>query len=94
MVRERDIISWARYNELEFIRCACSVTKKDAETCDGSKRQEVKQLIRKLTEENEKVDMNIFKSIHNVNLATIIGYRERDGGDVHLFTEHYDESEK
>ena len=42
--------------------------------------------------ENDKVDMNIFKSIHNVNLATIIGYRERDGGDVHLFTEHYDES--
>lgn len=94
MVRERDIISWARYNELEFIRCACSVTRKDAETCDGSKRQEVKQLIRKLTEENDKVDMNIFKSIHNVNLATIIGYRERDGGDVHLFTEYYDESGK
>lgn len=91
MVRERDIIAWARYNELEFIRCACSVTQKNEETCDGSKRQEVKELIRKLTVENDKVDMNIFKSIHNVNLATVVGYRECDGGDVHLFTEKYNE---
>ena len=91
MVRERDIIAWARYNELEFIRCACSVTQKNEETCDGSKRQEVKDLIRKLTAENYKVDMNIFKSIHNVNLATVVGYRDRDGGDVHLFTEKYNE---
>ncbi len=94
MVREKDIISWARYNELEFIRCACSVTQKNAETCDGSKRQEVKELIKKLTDENDKVDMNIFRSIHNVNLATVIGYRDCDGGDVHSFTEVYNKSEK
>ncbi|MBR5262357.1 MAG: tRNA 2-thiocytidine biosynthesis protein TtcA, partial [Clostridia bacterium] len=55
MVRERDIIAWARYNELEFIRCACSVTQKNEANCDGSKRQEVKELIRKLTAENDKV---------------------------------------
>lgn len=90
MVRERDIIAWARYNELEFIRCACSVTQKNEANCDGSKRQEVKELIRKLTAENDKVDMNIFKSIHNVNLATVVGYRDRDGGEVYLFTENYD----
>ncbi len=94
MVRERDIISWARYNELEFIRCACSVTQKNAETCDGSKRQEVKELIKKLTDENDKVDMNIFRSIHNVNLSTVIGYRDRDGGELHSFTETYNKSEK
>ena len=93
MVRERDIIAWARYNELGFIRCACSVTQKNEANCDGSKRQEVKELIRKLTAENDKVDMNIFKSIHNVNLATVVGYRDRDGGEVHLFTENYDKSE-
>ena len=90
MVRERDIISWTNYNDLHFIRCACKVTQKNEESCDGSKRQEVKELIKKLKSENDNVDMNIFKSIHNVNLATIIGYRECDGGELHSFTENYD----
>lgn len=90
MVREKDIISWARYNELEFIRCACKVTRANEEADNGSKRQEVKMLIKKLKEENDNVDMNIFKSVHNVNLATIIGYRDCDGGELHSFTESYD----
>ena len=90
MVREKDIISWARYNELEFIRCACKVTRANEEADNGSKRQEVKMLIKKLKEENDNVDMNIFKSVHNVNLATIIGYRDCDGGELHSFTETYD----
>lgn len=89
MVREKDIISWARYNELEFIRCACSVTQKNDVSCDGSKRQVVKELIKNLKADNDNVDMNIFKSIHNVNLATVIGYRECDGGELHTFTETY-----
>ena len=46
--------------------------------------------IKKLKEENDNVDMNIFKSVHNVNLATIIGYRDCDGGELHSFTESYD----
>ncbi len=90
MVREKDIISWARYNELEFIRCACKVTRANEEADNGSKRQEVKMLIKKLKEENDNVDMNIFKSVHNVNLATIIGYRDCDGGELHSFMESYD----
>ena len=90
MVRESDIISWARYNELHFLRCACSVTQKNDVSCDGSKRQVVKELIRNLKADNDNVDMNIFKSIHNVNLATVIGYRECDGGELHNFTETYD----
>lgn len=95
MVREKDIISWANYNDLHFIRCACSVTQKNDISCDGSKRQEVKELIKKLKSENDNVDMNIFKSIHNVNLATVIGYRECDGGELHSFVENYDKkSEK
>lgn len=90
MVREKDIISWAKYNELSFIRCACSVTQKNETDCDGSKRQVVKELIKNLKADNDNVDMNIFKSIHNVNLATVIGYRECDGGELHSFTENYD----
>lgn len=90
MVREKDIISWARYNELHFLSCACSVTQKNDISCDGSKRQVVKELIKNLKADNDNVDMNIFKSIHNVNLATVIGYRECDGGELHNFTENYD----
>lgn len=90
MVREKDIIAWARYNDLHFIRCACSVTQKNEVNCDGSKRQVVKELIKKLKDDNDNVDMNIFKSIHNVNLATVIGYRECDGGELHFFTDDYD----
>ena len=94
MVREKEIISWARYNELEFIKCACAVTQKNEVSCDGSKRQVVKELIKKLKADNDNVDMNIFKSIHNVNLATIIGYRECDGAELHSFTETYGSKEE
>ncbi len=77
MVKEADIIAWKRYNELQFIQCACRFT----ENCvlgdngGGSKRQEMKALIKKFRQINPNIDMNIFRSVHNVNLETIIGYR-------------------
>lgn len=91
MVKEADILAWKRYNELEFIQCACRFT----ENCvlgdngGGSKRQEMKVLIKKFRQTNPKIDMNIFRSIHNVNLETIIGYR-RDG-EQHSFLDDYDQ---
>lgn len=90
MVREEDIIAWKRYNELEFIRCACRLT----ENCVlgdngiGSKRQEMKQMIKKLRQTNPNIDINIFTSIHNVNLDAVIGYRKN--GEKHSFIENYD----
>lgn len=91
MVRERDVISWARYNNLEFIRCACRFTER-CETADFegvSKRKEVKELIYKLEKENKHVPMNIFKSIHNVNLSNVIAHRDCDGGELKSFLERY-----
>ncbi len=91
-VRERDIIAWRRYNELEFIQCACRMTEKTSESLDGigpSKRQEVKQLIRRLSEDNPQVPQNIFRSIHAVSLDTMIGYKT--GGVEHNFLERYDQ---
>lgn len=91
MVRERDVISWARYNNLEFIRCACRFTEQ-CETADFesvSKRKEVKELIFKLEKENKHVPMNIFKSIHNVNLSNVIAHRDCDGGELKSFLERY-----
>jgi tRNA(Ile)-lysidine synthase TilS/MesJ len=93
MVREEDILAWKRYNELEFIRCACRLTEKCVLGDDGigSKRQEMKALIKKLKRDTPGVDMNIFTSIHNVNLDTVIEYRKN--GERHSFLENYNEEE-
>jgi tRNA(Ile)-lysidine synthase TilS/MesJ len=90
MVKEADIIAWKRYNELQFIQCACRFT----ENCvigdngGGSKREEMKVLIKKFRQTNSNIEMNIFKSVHNVNLETLIGYR--DGEIQHKFLDEYD----
>ena len=92
MVREDDIKAWRDYNELHFIQCACKFTD-TCTTCNNeetrSKRQEIKQLIATLKKTNPFVEGNIFKSVENVNLRTIIAYKE--DGVKHHFLEHYDE---
>ena len=92
LVREEDIQHWKDYNRLEFIQCACRFT----ENCctvyeDGSsesKRMEIKQLIAELKKVNPYVESNIFKSVENVNLSTIIAYKEN--GVKHHFLDTYD----
>ena len=64
-VKEKDIMSWVRYSELEFLDCACTVTKKNI-----GKRKEIKELIEKLLVDNENADINIFNSMFNVNKNT------------------------
>ncbi len=88
-VKERDIISWSRYNELEFLQCACRFTEQSAHHESLSKRKEIKELIKELRKVNPEVDDNIFRSLHNVNLATIPGWRDRDSGESHSFLENY-----
>lgn len=90
LVREESIIHWMHYNELEFIQCACRFTENRTVEEDGSsnsKRQETKMLIRKLREINPYLEANIFKSVENVNLNTIIAYKQ--DGEVHKFLERY-----
>ena len=81
LVKEADIIAWKNYNELQFIQCACRLTE-NCTLCDngggGSKRQEMKALIKKFRQTNSSIDMNIFRSIHDVNLTTIIGYHDKN----------------
>ncbi len=80
LVKEEDIIAWSRYNDLRFIQCACRLT----ENCSvngqggGSKRNEMKMLIKKFRQTNPHIEMNIFKSVHDVNLETIIGYHDKE----------------
>lgn len=86
-VHEDDIIAWARYNQLEFIRCACRFTENSAHHEGMSKRQEVKQLLRQLKKDNPLVEKHIFNSIHTVSLDTMVGYKT--GGELHSFLERY-----
>lgn len=93
LIREDDIIKWRDHNNLRFLQCACHFT----ETCetindDGSsesKRMEIKQLIADLKKVNPFVEANIFKSVENVNLSTVIAYKQ--DGIRHHFLDTYDD---
>ena len=94
LIREDDIKKWRDSNDLHFIQCACKLTD-ICSTCGGeniSKRVEVKNLIRQLKETNPFVESNIFKSVENVNLSTVIAYKQ--GGVKHHFLDDYDKVEK
>lgn len=74
LVKEVDIIKWVNYNELQFLNCACEVTNKKTD----SKRFEIKVLIKQLKANFNDIDTNIFKSSENVNLKTILGYKNNN----------------
>lgn len=79
LVREKDIKAWRDYNELHFIQCACKFTD-TCSTCNNeenrSKRIEIKELIKTLKQSNPYVEGNIFKSVENVNLETVVAYKQ------------------
>lgn len=89
-IHEDDIIAWRRYNQLEFIQCACRFTE-NCTICDngggGSKRQEIKTLLRRLKRDNPNIEKSIFNSIHAVSLDTFPGYKH--DGREHTFLETY-----
>lgn len=89
-VHEDNILAWKRCNELEFIQCACRFTE-NCTMCDngggGSKRQEIKLLIRRLKRDNPNIEKSIFNSIHAVCLDTMPGYKTH--GVEHNFLENY-----
>lgn len=91
LIREETIISWKLHNDLQFIQCACRFT----ENCmisdnegGASKRQEMKTLLKKFRQTSPYIESNIFKSVENVNLNTIISYKQ--DGIKHHFLDDYD----
>lgn len=86
-VHEDDIIAWARYNSLEFLRCACLMTEKSEYDENASKRKETKSLIRELKKNNPDIEKNIFNSIHKANIDTLCGYKLN--GEEHTFLDNY-----
>ena len=90
LVRESSIIKWRDYNNLYFIQCACRFTESCAScggTEKGSKRADIKKLISKLASEDEVIEKNIFRSVENVNLSTVIAYKK--DGIRHHFLDNY-----
>ena len=91
LIREDDIKAWRDYNDLHFIQCACKFTD-TCTTCNNeenrSKRVEIKELIKNLKKVNPFVEGNIFKSVENVSLDTIIAYKKE--GVKHHFLDDYD----
>ncbi len=88
LVKEEDILSWKKYNELTFINCACRFTENCFINDDGtSKRLEMKKLIKDLRKINKNVDYNIFKALDNVNLNCVLGTKKE--GKYHSFLEDY-----
>ena len=95
LIEEKDIIHWCQYNDLTFIQCACRFTEEMEELGEvqhTSKREEMKNLLKYLETMNPNVKKNVFKSVENVNLATIIAYSDDEGS--HHFLDHYDKGEE
>lgn len=92
LIREEHIEAWRDYNNLHFLQCACKFTENSTFRGDlenTSKRREIKQLIRQLRQINPFVENNIFKSVENVNLSTVIAYKQ--DGVRHHFLDAYDQ---
>ncbi len=86
LIRERDIIKWRDYCELEFLQCACRITQRE----EGSKRKLIKRLIARLAEDNPQIEQNIFRSVCNVRLDRLISYKDFNG-EIHSFLDGYDD---
>ncbi len=76
LVRESSIVAWAKHNELKFLNCACSFTKRLEEDESLSKRREMKKLIEEMLKNNKDADYNIYKALDNVNLNCVLGYKK------------------
>ena len=90
LVKEENIIKWAKYNELKFLQCACRFTEVNhSDEQNKSKRKEIKALVAQLRNNYPNSDINIFRSFHDVNLSTIVGYHN---DKMHYnFLDDYDE---
>ena len=88
-IHEEDVLRWARGNNLTFLNCACRFTERVANKEEDSKRKEMKGLIKQLKQNYDRIDDNIFRSMHNVNMDSILGYKQN--GEAHSFLDGYDE---
>ena len=88
-VHEESVKSWAKFNSLTFLNCACKFTEENYEKVEtDSKRLEMKRLIKELKKSNPNIDYNIYKALDNINLDCVIGYKKEK--QKYSFLEDYD----
>jgi len=87
MVKEDSIISFAKYNGLKFLNCACKFTYENSLNISDSKREDMKSLIKELRKNNKDIDHNIFKALDNINLNCVLGYKK--DGEYKSFLDNY-----
>ena len=87
-VREKDIINWSKYHQLEFLQCACKFTEEEKDEENAGRRKFTKELIYSLKKEFPQIEKNLFKGPDNVTLDMILGYKEK--GIHHSFLDDYD----
>lgn len=92
-IRENDIIAWSKYNNLKFLNCACKMTIESNIDEEKSKRKLIKKMLASLRCENPYVDYNIFKSMENVNLTQVLGYKN-DKEKYYFLDDYEDGGEK
>lgn len=96
LVREADIKRWRDTNDLHFLQCACHFTemtaKEDQNKETSSARLATKRLIAQMKKTNPFVESNIFNSMSNVNLATVLAYKQN--GVTHSFLDDYDDEQR
>ena len=90
LIREADIIKWMHYNELHFIQCACRFTENCASCggAKGSKRDEMKELVAQFRKTSPVIETNIFNSVRNINLRTVLGWHKDE--EAYYFLDDYD----
>ena len=88
LVKEEAIINWVKYNNLEFLNCACKMTENKEIEDSASKRKEIKNLIKELKKVNNNIEDNIFKSLDNINLNCVLG--TKTDGEYKSFLSDYD----
>ncbi len=90
-VHEADIIRWTEANDLHFLACACRYMEKVANMEMQSKRKEIKALIADMKKTNPNIEMNIFRSMYNVNTETLLGFKDSNG--KRSFLDSYDKKD-
>ena len=88
-IKEKDIIRFAKNNNLSFLQCACKFTDEVSKNITSSRREEIKQLIKDLKKMIPDVEKNIFAAPNNVTLDMILGYKKE--GIYHSYLDTYDE---
>ncbi|MBE6152377.1 MAG: tRNA 2-thiocytidine biosynthesis protein TtcA [Firmicutes bacterium] len=93
LIKEKDIKAWVKFNNLEFLNCACKFTEENYQKIEtNSKRLEMKRLIENLRKTSPYIEDSLFKCVDNINLEAVMGYKKN--GVRYSFLDNYDEKSK